>query len=234
VRLYELAYICRIYDGLSQPDTAYSAFLDKTGGDPDFSNRSHMSVLLKWLNSWGCRQFAIDYHELASQSILGWARQWDPRLPDRLLTLERLSDEDIQRAGEAYADLCGRLASRRTRGGKTYNVQVGPTGAAKIMFAARPRAFPPWDDAIRQKRGYDGSQRSYCNYLVELREQVQQLCTAAAELGVSAEDIPRQVGRPRSTLPKLIDEYNWVTLTKGFAPPEPHEIAKWYRWSSQL
>jgi hypothetical protein len=101
------------------------------------------------------------------------------------------------------------------------------------MFAARPRAFPPWDDAIRQKRGYDGSQRSYCKYLVEVREQVQQLCTEGAELGISAEDIPRRVGRPRSTLPKLIDEYNWVTLTRGIAPPKPDEIAKWYRWSSQ-
>lgn len=233
MKLYELAYSCRTYDRLSQPDTAYSAFLDETGGDPDFSNRSHMSVLLKWLNSWGCRQFAIDYHDLASESILGWAKRWEPRLPDRLATLDRLSPEDIQRAGEAYADLSGRPASRRTREGKTYDVQVGPTGAAKIMFAARPRAFPPWDDVIREKGGYDGSQGSYCKYLVAVREQVQQLCTEAAELGISAEDIPSQVGRPRSTLPKLIDEYNWVTLTRGFVPPGPDEIAKWYGWSSQ-
>ena len=234
MRLYELPYVCRIYDGLTQPDTAYSAFLEETAGDPDFSNRSHMRVLLKWLNSWGCRQFAIDYHELASESILAWAKRWEPRLPDRLATLDRLSDEDVQRAGEAYADLSGRLASRRTREGRTYDVQVGPTGAAKIMFAARPRVFPPWDDGIRQKRGYDGSRCSYCQYLVEVREQVQQLCAEGAELGIAAEDIPRQVGRPRSTLPKLIDEYNWVTVTRGFVPPEPDEIAKWYRWSGQL
>jgi hypothetical protein len=233
VKLYELAYICRIYDGLTQFDLTYFDFLDKTAGDPDFSNHSHMSALLKWLNSWGCRQFAIQYHDLASESILGWAKRWEPRLPDRLLTLERLSGEDVKRAGEAYADLSGRLASRRTREGKTYGVQVGPTGAAKIMFAARPRAFPPWDDVIRQKGGYDVSQGSYCKYLDDVRQQVQQLCTEAAELGIPAEDIPRQVGRPRSTLPKLIDEYNWVTLTRGFVPPEPDEIGKWYRWSSQ-
>jgi hypothetical protein len=233
VKLYELAYICRIYDRLSQPDTAYSAFLRETAGDPDFGNSSHMMVLLKWLNSWGCRQFATDYHDIASESIRGWAKRWEPRLPDRLATLDRLSDEHVQRAGEAYADLSGRLASRRTRAGKTFDVQVGPTGAAKIMFAARPKAFPPWDDGIRQNGGYDGSQCSYSKYLVELREQVQQLCAEGAELGIRAEDIPRQVGRPRSTLPKLIDEYNWVTLTRGFVPPAPDEIAKWYRWSSQ-
>ena len=234
MRLHELAYICRIYGCLTQFDVTYFDFLDKTAGDPDFSNPSHMSALLKWLNSWGCRQFAIDYHELASESILAWAKRWEPRLPDRLATLDRLSHEDIQGAGEAYADLSRRLASRRTREGKASDVRVGPTGAAKIMFAARPRAFPPWDDAIRQKRRYDGSPRSYCDYLVEVREQVQQLCTEGAELGIPAEDIPRQVGRPRSTLPKLIDEYNWVTLARELPPPEPGEIAKWHRWSSQL
>jgi hypothetical protein len=233
MRLGELAYICRIYGDLTQYDVTYLAFLDKTTGGLDFSKPSHMKALLKWLNSWGCRQFAIAYHDLASESILGWARQWDPRLPDRLVPLDRLSDEDIHRAGEAYADLSGRLASRYTREGKTYDKHVGPTGAAKIMFAARPRAFPPWDDPIRQKRRYDGSQRSYCKYLVEVREQVQQLCTEGAELGISAEDIPCRVGRPRSTLPKLIDEYNWVTLTKGIAPPKPHEVAEWYRRCSQ-
>ena len=233
MRLHELAYIRRIYDGLTQPDTAHLAFLETTAGDLDLGDPSHMSVLLKWLNSWGCRQFAIDYHHLAAESILGWARRYEPRLPDRLATLDALSDEDVQRAGEAYADLSACLASRRTRASGTHDVQVGPTGAAKIIFAARPRAFPPWDDAIRQKRPYDGGQGSYCKYLAEMREQLRQLCAEGAELGIPAEDIPRQVGRPLSTLPKLIDEYNWVTLTKGIPPPEPDEIAKWYGWSTQ-
>jgi hypothetical protein len=231
MKLYELAYICRIYGGFTQFDGTYSALLDKTGLGLDFSDPSHMGTLLVWLRSWGCRQFALDYHHLAAESILGWAKRWEPRLPDRLATLDSLSDEGIQRAGDAYADLSRCLASRRTREGKAYDVQVGPTGAAKIIFAARPRAFPPWDDAIRQKRGYDGSQRSYCKYLVDVREQVRQLCAEGAVLGIPAEDIPRQVGRPQSTLPKLIDEYNWVTLAQGFLPPEPDEIAKWYRWS---
>jgi hypothetical protein len=233
LRLHELAYVCRIYGGLTQFDGTYFTFLDETTGNLDFSEPSHMKALLKWLNSWGCRQFAIDYHDLASESIQGWARQWEPRLPDRLATLDRLSDEDIQTAGDAYADLCGRLASRRTREGKTYDVQVGPTGAAKILFAARPRTLPPWDDPIRAKWALDGSRHSYCAYLVRMREEVKQLCHEAAKAGIPAEDIAQEVGRPGSTLPKLIDEYNWVTLTRGFVSPEPGEIAKWYRWSSQ-
>src|SRR3989337_671708 len=99
MKLYELAYICSIYERLTQPHTAHLAFLETTAGDLDFHDPSHMSVLLKWLNSWGCRQFAIDYHHLAAESILGWAGRWEPRLPDRLAALDHLPDQDIQRAG---------------------------------------------------------------------------------------------------------------------------------------
>lgn len=232
MRLHQLAYVCRIYGGLTGFDAAYLDFLDKTAGELDFKEPTHMKALLVWLNSWGCRQFAVKYHGLAMKSILKWSEQWESRLPDGFVTVERLSDQHIRQAGDAYAGLSKCRASKRVRSGNQYDVQVGPTGAAKILFAVRPSAFPPWDDAIRRKRGYDGSQRSYCEYLTEVREQVRQLCTEAAELGVASEDIPRQVGRPWSTLPKLVDEYNWVTLTKGFLPPEPDEIAKWHHWSS--
>jgi hypothetical protein len=234
MRLYELAYICRVYGGLTNFDATYVEFLDKTTGGLQFTDPSHMDALLVWLRSWGCRQFAVAYHGLASESILGWARQWDTRLPDRLATLDRLPDEDMQTAVEAYADLRTRLASKRVRQGKTDDVQIGPTGAAKILFAARPRAFSPWDDPIRAEWGLDGSAASYCEYLARVREQVIKLCSEAARAGIPPEDIPRQLGRPRSTLPKMIDEYNWVTLTKRLLPPEPDEMAKWYRWSSQL
>jgi len=234
MRLFELAYACRVYGGLTQFDVGYLRLLDKTGGALDFGNSVHMKALLVWLNSWGCRQFAVDHHHSAAESICRWAGRWEPRLPDRLATLDRLSDRDITDAGDAFADLSQCLASRRTRNDKQYDVQVGPTGAAKILFAARPRAFPPWDDPIREYLGLDGTGRSYCEYLAQVREQIKQLCNEAAEFGIPAGIIPGEVGRPRSTIPKLIDEYNWVTATRGFSPPEPSEIAKWHRWSSQL
>lgn len=233
MRLFELAYACRIYGGLTQFDAGYLALLDRIGGHLDFDEPGHMKALLVWLNSWGCRQFAVDQHDAAAESILRWAKRWEPRLPDRLTTLDRLSDRDIQDVGDAFADLSKCLASRRVRNGRQYDVQVGPTGAAKILFAARPRALPPWDDPIREKLGFDGSRPSYCEYLAQLREQIKQLHSEAADLGIPAESIPLEVGRPKSTLPKLIDEYNWVTATRGFLLPEPKEIAKWHHWSSQ-
>jgi hypothetical protein len=234
MKLYQLAYACKIYGGLTGFDASYFAFLNETGGTLDFDSKVHMKALLVWLRSWGCRQFALAHEGLAVESILRWARRWESKLPGRSAALDRLSDADIEEAADAFADLSRCLASKKTRDEEQQDVRVGPTGAAKILFAARPTVFPPWDDAIRKALGFDGGRSSYRRYLAEVRDQVRRLCAEAAELGITAENIPLEVGRPRSTLPKLIDEYNWVTATKGFLPPEPSEIAKWYRWSGGL
>ena len=50
------------------------------------------------------------------------------------------------------------------------------------------------------------------------REQLRELVDDAERFGIKAGDIPRQVGRPASSLAKLLDEYNWVTIT---IVPEP-------------
>jgi len=231
MRLFQLAYACRGYSSFTLFDAGYQAFLDKTGGRLDFEDSIHMKALLVWLNSWGCRQFAVDYHDLAAKSIREWAERWKSKLPDVSATLELLSDKEIKEIGNAYADLSKSLASKRARDGNLHDVEVGPTGAAKILFVARPSVCPPWDDPIRVHFRFDGSSNSYCDYLSQVRELVEQLCGEAAELGIPPEEIPLEIGRPTSTLPKLIDEYNWVTVTKGFLPPEPHDIAKWYIWS---
>src|SRR3972149_10000521 len=149
MKLFQLAYACRIYGGLTLFDAGYHTLLDKTGGKLNFGDPSHVKALLVWLNSWGCRQFAVDYHNLAIESIRGWAERWESRLPGGVMTLDRLLDKEIKEAVDAYADISKCLASRRSRDGNLYDVQVGPTGAAKILFATRPRVFSPQDDPIR-------------------------------------------------------------------------------------
>jgi hypothetical protein len=232
MKLFQLAYACRVYMVLTDSDVDYRTFLDKTGGRLDFKDSTHMNALLEWLRKWGCRQFAVDYHDLAAESIRKWAEQWNSKLPDASATLDRLTNEEIKEIGNAYADLSQSVASKRARDGGPNDVEVGPTGAAKILFAARPRVCPPWDGSIRGST-FDGSSDSYGKYLDDVRELVEQLCSEAAEFGIPPEEIPLEIGQPRSTLLKLVDEYNWVTVTKRSPPLEPHDIAKWHTWSRQ-
>jgi hypothetical protein len=35
------------------------------------------------------------------------------------------------------------------------------------------------------------------------------------------------VGPPNSSLPELVAEYFWVTITNGYLPPEQSEIERW-------
>jgi hypothetical protein len=53
-------------------------------------------------------------------------------------------------------------------------------------------------------------------YLTNVSTQLRSL---ADEAGRPVSDLPIIVGRPGSTPPKFIDEYNWIVTTKGLHPP---------------
>lgn len=108
---------------------------------------------------------------------------------------------------------------------------VGPTGAAKILHALRPLALPPWDDPIRDGLRYDRSRRGYLLFLRDVQKQVRDLEAEASSLGMPAAQIPAALGRPASSLPKMIDEYYWVTITQGHVPVAVDEIARWHEWA---
>lgn len=233
MKLFQLAYICGIYGATTKPDGDYFTFTNQVGGRLDFRDNAHMKALLVWLNSWGCRQFAIDDHNLAISSIREWATQKESMLPHVSMGIEHLSSQDIEMIGVAYSDLSTRVASRRVHGEKIYDVRIGATGAAKILFAARPKAIPPWDEPYRAYFKLDDSNASFCQYLTIVQAQVRELCTEAAGLGIRTEDLLLEIGKPGLTFPKLIDEYNWITITRKTQPAKPQDIAKWYRWSQQ-
>jgi len=69
VRLFQLAYACRLYGEFTDFDATYERFLSVTHPSFDVLNASHRKALFKWLNAWGCRQFAVDYHGLASENL---------------------------------------------------------------------------------------------------------------------------------------------------------------------
>jgi len=227
MNLSELAFACFVYGGLSDYDESYLRFLKSTDGSADLGNPHHRDALLGWLNRWGCRQFAIEYHEQASGEILSWHNEYSPTLFPRDKNLWELSEHELASAGAAYESLSSRIASYRKRNGDKSPVKFGPTGAAKILFAVRPRALLPWDDSIRESRGYDDSQASYLSFLRSAKSVLQELATSCQRNGFQLADLPQLLGRPYSTVAKLIDEYHWVTITKNCSPPDPDTFQCW-------
>jgi len=231
MRLFELAYACRLYRDFTNFDTDYNRFRDKTRHAFDISDHRHRKALLVWLNSWGCRQFALKFHDLASERLRNWGQKNLIRLPPTESSLLTFTDADFVNAGVLYAGLRDLQASVRQRSGNSYSVTFGPTGAAKILFALRSQVFPPWDTSIRVHLGYDGSQESYIKYLQWVRHELQEVIADAEAHGIAKTDIPNILGRPSYSLPKLVDEYNWVTITKDCKPPSLEDLNDWWRWA---
>jgi hypothetical protein len=230
MKLYELAYCCRLYGQLTGYDRHLSQLHQRVGSGLDPSNPAHRTALFQWLNGWGCRQFARQHHATtASDSLVRWADAWLGRLPAWPVQLTDLSVPELELCAGAYDALRVLPASRRTlNSGKVSVVTYGPTGTAKTLFALRPNVFPPWDTPIRRLFGWNGDGDSFRRYLAEVAGTLREV---ADEAGVPVAVLPELVERPNSSPPKLVDEYNWVVKTKRMPPPAPEELLRWAEWA---
>jgi len=229
--LSELAFACLVYGGLSDYDESYLRFLKKTEGSVDLGNADHREALLVWLNRWGCRQFAKSWHQHASAELLSWHNEYGSTLFPRDRDLWELSEQELASVGHASGSLSRRIASYRKRNGGSSPVEFGPTGAGKILFAIRPRALLPWDNAIRKGLRYDDSQASYLSFMRYAKSVLDELARSCQRHGFQLADLPGLLARPHSTVPKLIDEYYWVTITKNCSPPDSDMFQRWANWS---
>jgi hypothetical protein len=227
MKLAELSFACYLYLNTTAYDRSYTRFLRDTRNQLDFSRRQHREALLKWLNAWGCRQFAKDYHEQASDEIRDWFRASNSKMFSANLTLPSLSGKDLAVVEETFEALVRRTASLKKRNGREHRVDVGPTGASKILFALRPLALIPWDEAIREGLRHDGSGRSYVDYLRHAKDDLRELERDCQKKGHELPDVPGLLGRPNPSLTKLVGEYYWVTVSQRWPMPSEADIRLW-------
>ena len=122
---------------------------------------------------------------------------------------------------EAFKGLDRRATTRKT---------FASVPTAKVLFALRPNALIPWDNSILGHFRLNGSARSYRQHLLWAKVRLQDLSGECTKRGFELADLPTKLERPNSTLPKLIDEYLYVTVTNKFQPKEM--IERWEKWSS--
>ena len=227
MRLFELAYCCRLYGEGTGYDLALARFLEGTNGAVDLDNPEHRDLALQWLRDWGCRGLRREDNAGSSAALREWWKDWDGALPPADVTLDALDDYGLDVAAEAYGDLARRPAARRQHRDGLIDVRFGPTTAAKAMYAVRPNAFLPWDDAIRKKLGYQEDAASYRRALVRARDELEE---AVREAEIDPHELPAFIDRRQSTPPKLVDEHDWVRYTLGHEPPTRDELEQWLEW----
>ena len=231
MKLADLAFACYIYSRMTDFDSSYRRFLEGTRPHLDPQLKEHQESLLTWLNQWGCRQFSKACYGLAAQQVAEWHKGIDAQIFPLDKDLLTLTDSEFDLAGRIYGALVDKTAcKRRGANGSETTVTVGPTGAAKILFALRPHAFPPWDRAIRDELGFDGSAGSYSDYLRRARKHMEELRDDCNRRGICLADLPQALGRPLSSIAKLIDEYFWVTVSRKCPAPSEGEITRWTSW----
>jgi len=231
MRLHELATACYLYSSRGGFDEALGDFRRATRPRLDVARPDHRKALLARLNKWGCRHIARDHHPTASRSLAKWALDYEQGLPRQRARLwEEPSDKALDAAAAAYDGLRSARAALAFRGSKSWPVCFGSTAAAKALYALRPDFFPPWDDAIRRKLGYDGSAESFHHFLGRVQAEIRSLQTEAAAFGIAADEIPAALGRHESSLPKLVDEFYWVTISGEYKLPTTDELRRWARW----
>ncbi len=210
---------------------SYLELLEKTKPELELCYSAHRHALLQWLRAWGCRQFVVKYEDLASVQIADWYGQFAAALPPKETALLDLSDTQFRQVEAAYGALVDRQAGQRSaQDGGLELVKVGPTGTAKILFALRFRALVPWDDPIRAHFGLGKSAAGYAIHLRRVRAELRELRADCARLNYPFDGLPARLGRPHSSLAKLVDEYFWVTITRKCPCPSAQQLQGWASW----
>ena len=227
VTLGKIAVAGLLFNSLTPYNTSLVNFRSATGDRMDLAIQEHRDALMNWLNDWGCRHLSKDQHQVASQSILDWYQMNCATLFSDKTPLWRLRDQEIESAANAYGSLKDRIGARRSRYGNKLEVHIGPTAASKILFAIRPKALMPWDEAMRVAFKCDGSLESYFDYLIEIRDLTLHIGDLCRNKGFQIDDLPQKLGRSNSTVLALVNEYIWVTVTRKVELPSSEVLTQW-------
>lgn len=173
---------------------------------------------------------AREHHEIASASLLIWYQKCGASLFSVDRFLWELTDEEIAAAASSYGSLKDMTGAWRRRDSRAFPVQIGPTAASKVLFALRPKALPPWDEAMRAGFGCDGSPESYLRFLGDVRLLAQRTAAHCQEAGFGISALPCKLGCSGASVAELINKYLWLKHARGWTPPEPDIVAKWAEW----
>jgi hypothetical protein len=95
---------------------------------------------------------------------------------------------------------------------------LGWTGASKAMHLINARLFMMWDDAIRKNYRCPCSPEGYIEFMKSSQDTAKEIITSyCKEFNCSRGEALESISSlaDGKTLPKLIDEYNYVRFTKG-------------------
>lgn len=168
----------------------------------------HCRALLNWLNSWGCR---IRYPRNGEPDLFAagmhqwWARHGDA-LPPATSSLPDLTDQDIVQVGDCFAELAGIAVGDPAR-----PRTLGATAASKVLYALRPHAFMPWDEAIARRLHGGRDAAAYAAHQRLGRAWARDLLR---QTGLGEAQLAATLGAAGRPLAKILDDYCYLRFTR--------------------
>ncbi|WP_314243110.1 MmcQ/YjbR family DNA-binding protein [Streptomyces kutzneri] len=198
--LAELRSSAEVFNGFAGVDRSWQALREETGHALDLSLAAHRSALHRWLNSWGCR---IRYPREGEPDTFGAGlAAWGERHTLAHAPLARLTRREISRFAAAYEELAALPIGRRS---------LGPTAAAKALYALRPDSVMPWDAAIAKRLHGVRDGAAFARHLELGRSWARTVLEEGGGLDEAA--LCAGIGRPGVSLAKILDEHLYVTIT---------------------
>lgn len=176
-------------------------------------------IISKFLNKWGCRLAKKNHDVLAK----------------KLIEVTEHLKKDLQGLkGAKLIDL--NLGSNETAIKNCYQTMAGignnfsHTAASKLLHMINPELFVMWDGPMRKgyKEDYviTADAAGYFDFMNKMQEGLQKVSQSflSAHEGCPAEFLSKKLEiKTPKTIVKHLDEYNWITITKGAElPPKWH------------
>jgi hypothetical protein len=218
MKLLHLRIACYLYNQLTDYDDSYLE-LSKQYPNLDMNKTEHIKSLIKWLRSWGCRQFKKEDENISIKNITDWYQSTKSKMPSRHDCLIDYNLEANKKLIiESFNNLSDQKVATRQLKDREIDVRIGPVGSAKVLFALRPNLFPPWDKPIYMKFKLEDSGYGYYKYLLRAQNELREIKNSLKETELEWNDLFEYLGKKHTSYPKLIDEYYWIKITQRFDP----------------
>ncbi len=225
----QFAWAVFFYKAMTSGDDAYRTtiqkpILNELRTDPVnvAPQQIQSQVIHEFLNAWGCR---IPNKTTQSAEAMQTALQG---LLPYLKALEELEIETVNFDQNVVVNGNQSTVNQAIRQCYTILEEVGnrfaATATSKLLHILQPGLFVVWDNPIHDHYHVAGDGQGYLAYLQEMNAMSKKVCRSFRDATLNP---PSDTKNPAvylskqleydypKTLAKYLDEYNWVTITKG-------------------
>ena len=218
MKLLHLRIACYLYNQLTDYDDSYLE-LSKQYPNLDMNKTEHVKALIKWLRSWGCRQFKKEDEDISIKNITDWYQSTKLKMPSRHnFLIDYNLEANKKLIIESFNNLSDQKVATRQLKDREIDIRIGPVGSAKVLFALRPNLFSPWDKPICKNFQLEDNGCDYFEYLLKVQNELREIKNSLKDTGLNWNKLFGYLDKKHTSYPKLIDEYYWITITQGFDP----------------